>query len=279
VSNSIDDANQWVPWAAIPSDSGFRVGSSTGHVLMAQVDATNFVVSTPFRFENEEQLGELRAKLQRKGRTAVEAAEMVDRASTYPAGSSTDLASVPPFLAWFEAPYGRHTLAALIHDQLIVDTPNGGALGSDTLSDRFFRNMMGAAGVPAFKRWLMWTAVAARTRWAAKGQRRIRLIAWAVLAVIGIGCAGAAIGTWVFGWPSIFDWTPRTLLGISLVLPFAAGFLWGRQYVASIVAAAAGLWLIPAGVIVLFAIGVYLIVEKLIVSTAVRVWDSLKKNR
>ena len=46
----------------------------------------------------------------------------------------------------------------------------------------------------------------------------------------------------------------------------------GRQYVASVVAAAAGLWLIPAGAIVLFAMGVYLIGEKFVVTTASRAW-------
>lgn len=32
---------------------------------------------------------------------------------------NTDLASVPWFLWWFVASYGRHTAAALVHDQLI----------------------------------------------------------------------------------------------------------------------------------------------------------------
>ena len=141
MSNSIHDVNQWVPWAAIPGNSEFRVGSSDGQVFMAQVDDKNFLVSTPFRFENEKLLGELRAKLQRKGKSEDEAAEMVETARTYPSSSCSDLASVPRFLAWFEAPYGLHTLAALIHDQLIIDKkPNAGALGSDTLSDRFFRD-------------------------------------------------------------------------------------------------------------------------------------------
>jgi hypothetical protein len=76
----------------------------------------------------------------------------------------SDLASVPRFLRWFELPYGRHTPAALIHDGLIFDgKPNKGALGSDTAADRYFRYMLAAVGVPFFKRWIMWAAVALRT--------------------------------------------------------------------------------------------------------------------
>lgn len=188
---------------------------------------------------------------------------MVDAARTLHATTTTDLASVPRFLAWFEAPYGPHTLAAMLHDQLIVDEVNGGGLKSDTLADSFFRDMMGAAGVPLFKRWLMWTAVAARTRFAAGGWRRISLIVWGLSAIVGIAFAGSALGHWLFEGPRLLDLSPLVLLGIAVTLPFLAGLLWGRQYGASVVAAAAGAWLIPAAVIVLFALVVYHLLEKI----------------
>jgi Protein of unknown function (DUF1353) len=277
----LSDATARMPWVAIEGASGFLVESSDGGVRMMQVDVKNFLVSTPFEFADKELLGKLRTKVERNGHPPTKAAEMVELARTYAPASppilTSDLASVPRFLAWFEAPYGRHTLAAILHDQLIVDKANAGPLGSDTLSDSFFRNMLGVTGVPVFKRWLMWTAVAARTRFVAGGWRRISLIVWALLAVVGISCFVAGVGHVLFGWPLLLGYTTRLLLFIGLGLPFVAGFLWGKQYGASIVAAGAGLWLIPAGAIVLFALGVYFVAENCIFSVAMRLIRSFKK--
>ena len=112
-------------------------------------------------------------------------AEMRDKARRVVGGTS-DLASVPRFLRWFENTYGRHTPAALIHDNLIGPTPNRGPLENDAASDRFFRYMLEAVGVPFFKRWIMWAAVAFRTRWAVGGWRRRSVAAWVILAALGI---------------------------------------------------------------------------------------------
>ena len=71
-------------------------------------------------------------------------------------------------------------------DELIVDEANGGALGSDSLADRFFREMMCTSGVPFFKRWIMWAGVALRTRWAAGGWRRWSILGWLLLSVLGV---------------------------------------------------------------------------------------------
>ena len=55
----------------------------------------------------------------------------------------TDLASVPLFMRWFENSYGVHTLAAILHStSSSSEAQTDGELGSDTLSDRFFREMM-----------------------------------------------------------------------------------------------------------------------------------------
>ncbi len=70
---------------------------------------------------------------------------------------STDLASVPWFLWWFVASYGRHTAAALVHDEL-VDTINR------THADWVFRAALKESGVRFIRRWLMWSAVSFETR-------------------------------------------------------------------------------------------------------------------
>ena len=112
----------------------------------------------------------IEAQIHVDGRSAV---DVIEDARTYRFPSDvTDMASIPPFMRWFVNNYGRHSLAAIIHDRLITDgAPNSGVLGSDSLSDCFFREMMGVAGVPWLKRWIMWSAVAMRTRWAARGWR------------------------------------------------------------------------------------------------------------
>ncbi len=147
-------------------------------------------------------------------------------------------------MRWFEAAYGAHTLAAIIHDDLIVDKPNGGPLEDDTLSDRFFREMMKSAGVPWLKRWIMWSAVALRSRWAVGGIRWLSVLVWIILAAAGITSFVWAVGSASLGWDAPVDtWT---LLLFALVLPLVAAFLWGKQYGAGIVAAIAALWILPA---------------------------------
>jgi hypothetical protein len=248
----------WTNWPVIDT-SGFEVDSPDGRVAMAQTSTKQFEVGTSFRFAHHGMLGRYRKRLIRLGNSTDEADHKLDQARQANAGVVTDLASVPMFLAWFEAPYGRHTLAAILHDELIVAEPNGGYLGSDTMADSFFRDMMGIAGVPFFKRWLMWTAVAARSRWAVGGWRRLSLILWSLIAVAGTALA-------YIGWGRMILNGDVTASSVALavaafVLPIGAGFFWGRQYGAGIVAAAAGIWIVPAAVIVLIGLGVYRLSE------------------
>jgi hypothetical protein len=175
----------------------------------------------------------------------------------------TDIASVPRFLRWFENTYGLHTLAAVIHDRLIADGgPNTGALHSDTLSDRFFREMMASSGVPFLKRWIMWAAVAMRTRWAAGGHRRAKLVVWLLLAVAGMTLAVAWAGTVFLHWHRPFGLPSWAMVVIAVATPFASAPLWGRQFGASIVAAAAALWILPPAVFAGLGYCVYLLMEK-----------------
>lgn len=254
----------WTDWAAVTGYSGFKVDSPDGRVSMAQASPKNFSVTTRFVFADADTLDKLHQEVMANGHSDTEARAMVQDARGFGGdGEMTDLASVPQFMAWFEMSYGRHTLAAMIHDRLITDgQPNTGALGSDTLSDTFFRNMMGVAGVPTFKRWIMWAAVAMRSRWAAGGIRRATLVLWIASAVVGNVCAISAVGQGLFGWGRSFGASPWALIGIALVLPVVAGFLWGKQFGASLVAAAAGIWLVPAAAIAFLSLIAYSVSER-----------------
>ena len=198
----------------------------------------------------------------RNGMSEADAAAAMERARTFTPreDNPTDLASVPQFMRWFESSYGLHTLAAILHDELIETKPNDGELCSDTLSDRFFREMLGAAGVKWLKRWIMWAAVALRTRWAAGGWRRVSVVVWLVLALTGIVSFIAGLGTRLLGWDTSLGWP--VLLTVSGLLPIAAAGLWGKQYGAGIVAALAGLWILPAAVLAGIGYLIYWLLEK-----------------
>lgn len=89
---------------------------------------------------------------------------------------STDLASVPFFLQWLVRSYGRHTKAALVHDELW----KAGGSDIDKLrpANRIFRHAMWELGVPWLRRWLMWAAVTLGM-FARSSIGRLRLIVWA----------------------------------------------------------------------------------------------------
>lgn len=70
---------------------------------------------------------------------------------------NTDLASVPWFLWWFVASYGRHTAAALVHDQLVETIDRRDA-------DWIFRSALEESDTSWIRRWLMWAAVSFETR-------------------------------------------------------------------------------------------------------------------
>lgn len=254
------DTNEWNPWVVAPG-AGFEVREARGRLGLVQLDAERFLVSNPFRFSDPDVLRMLTTQLMESGVEPADAAARVEDARNFTPNDEnpTDMASVPRFMRWFENTYGAHTLAAIIHDELIVSEPNGGALGSDTLSDRFFREMMRCAGVPALKRWVMWAAVALRSRWAAKGHRRLSVLVWLVCAATGLtsafAAAGDVIGVW--GAPLGVGW----LTAIALVLPFASAPLWGKQYGASLIAAVAGIWILPAAALAAVGYLVYQIIE------------------
>jgi Protein of unknown function (DUF1353) len=254
-------AAKWTPWRVAPT-SGFEVDEQHGNVGFIQIDRKRFLVRDAFRFTDPALEQVLIDRLVGAGKTAQEARAAVDDARTFTptAENPTDMASVPRYMRWFESSYGVHTLAAIIHDNLIVGEPNAGALGSDTLADRFFREMMQAAGVPCLKRWIMWTAVALRSRWAAGGKRRFSVIAWILLAIVGIVSTVWGVGALLFDWSRPVD--TAVLLVVAVLLPFAAAPLWGKQYGAGLVAAIAALWILPAAVFAGLGYLTYVVLER-----------------
>ncbi|MFM9378062.1 DUF1353 domain-containing protein [Gordonia sp. VNK21] len=255
-------AEGWRPWIVVPT-SGFVVDDRAGEVAIAQIDQRHFVVRNAFRYEQPAVEEALIAALRRDGWDHAAARGAVDRARSFTPhlDNPTDLASIPRFLRWFENSYGRHSLAALIHDELITERTNGGALGSDVLADRFFREMMRTSDVPWLKRWIMWAGVALRTRWAAGGLRRASIVCWLLLSVAGITGFIWAAGSFVFGWP-LPGLHPAALLTAALLLIFVAAPLWGRQIGAALIAAVAGFWVVPAALAAGLAWLTYLMLER-----------------
>jgi len=243
--------------------SGFRVSRADGSVPLIQIDQSRFLVKAAFEFDDSATVEDLVGRMVDDGMSEPDARSAVDDARTYvpDVDGPTDLASIPPFMRWFENSYGSHTLAAIIHDRLIRDTPNSGALSSDALADRFFRLMMQSAGMPWFKRWIMWAAVALRSRWAADGWRRLAIAAWVVLAITGMASFVVSVGAALFGWPA--PAAPALLAVFSAVLPLASAPLWGRQAAASMFAAVAALWILPPAIFGLIGYGIYSGLESL----------------
>lgn len=259
MTEGTDQEAQWVPWCVEPH-SGFEVNDGSGKVELAQISHSQFLVSPAFRYCNEELEASLEQVLVDAGKTADAARRAVDDARTFtPSENPTDLASVPLFMRWFENTYGAHTLAAILHDNLITDIASGGALGSDALADHLFREMMRSAGVPWLKRWIMWSAVALRSRWAAGGYKRVMIGLWLVTAVVGIAAFVNGVGAALLDWGHIVD--VPALFAVAAILPFASAPLWGKQLGASFIAAIAALWVMPAALLAVFGFFVYRALE------------------
>jgi Protein of unknown function (DUF1353) len=145
--------------------------------------------------------------------------------------AETDLASIPSYLGWFARRHGRHTPAALVHDLLVGNAassaptvlPPAWRLEPEE-ADLRFRQLLLASGVPPVRSFLMWTAVVANTRWR-NARQRLGLILWGV---------AAAIGSALFVW-GLVTGTPWGVVA-GLVAPALAAGLWGRQYVAGVIA-------------------------------------------
>ena len=202
-------------------------------VLLRQVDAKTFRLSQPFRYDD--------------GR----------RRFDVPEDDVTDLASVPRFLTWLVPRYGRHTLAALLHDNLQEDKTVTSAE-----ADEIFRDAMGDTGVPLARRWLMWSAVALRTQWNLGGPRKAGVFAWVVtfaLAALVVWPAVAFNLAAAPGWRSLGVAAAAVVLAAAV--PVALSWLWGRLWRIGAFGGLALLFFTVQIVLVLVALGLYFAVE------------------
>jgi hypothetical protein len=135
---------------------------------------------------------------------------------------TTDFASIPRYLSWFVSRHGRHTPAALVHDQLVTDHMDHDAR---TQADRLFRDMMDDLEVPPVQSRVMWAAVTIATRRHGPLRTKASLVAWAILAALGIGTLAWGLAT-----------TNPWLVLLALVGPAIGAPLWGRHYAAGLIA-------------------------------------------
>ncbi|WP_116995335.1 DUF1353 domain-containing protein [Desertimonas flava] len=253
-----DDWAQEGPWNPWPVAPGFEVRSEW--LGLVQVNRKEFAVMSDFRYSHDEGKERLAARVAKLHKLDDQAARaMVESASLFKSPRDgetelveTDLASIPPFVRWFENSYGLHTPAAIIHDGLIQPTRDSGALQSDALADFMFWEMMRSAGVPWLKRSIMWAAVSLRTRWkrgvsAAGLAKKAGVILWLILA-----CSGIVSFVWSLG-SSVLEWghpVPLWAMYVYWALGWiAAAVLWGRQWRAGLVGGLAALWILPPAVL------------------------------
>ncbi len=208
-----------------PSDAweGFLIWSPSGRtgIALEQLDRRTFRLASIIAYSGE------------TGLDLDEAANKIMRTVGPATLPITDLASVPGPFRWWAHSYGVHTPAALIHDRFIGDPVDGqpgrpaGVTEQDV--DRYFRFMLRRSQVPYLRSWLMWAAVASRTRLVSGKRRAISMILWLIAAVVGVGILGLAV---LSGW-----WS---LAIVAAVLPVPAAVLWGRQAGAGVIIAYVG---------------------------------------
>jgi hypothetical protein len=226
-----------VIWGSFAIDGG-AVGR--GHIKLEQKSTKQFALRSTIVYYGRTGL---------EGKVAPSSIEAVRVVSPQQL-PETDLASVPGVLRWFVGTYGLHTPAALIHDRLIgLDPPVDGV--TDQLADRYFRFMLHDLGVRFICRWLMWAAVAFRTRYAAGGAIRYLLGVWMVLASLGVG-------VFLYGVMTGAVWLA---VGAALA-PLLLSALWSRQYGAGLVAAYFAVpWILPPTAFVLVFYGAFRFAE------------------
>ena len=228
-----------------PWRSCFEVpGDPMDRIVLTQIGGTTFELGSTVIY-----IGDETGLEDRLDAATIDALRFVgpDRLPT------TDLASVPGPLRWFVSTYGSHTPAALIHDWMITEGPP--VIGGLTpqYADRYFRFMLRTVGVPWIRRWMMWAAVAMRTRWGTGMRHRLLLAVWLVAAIIGMGAFAAGLVLGSVG-----------LVSVAGIAPFLFALLWGRQYAAGVVASLTAPWVLPPTVVGAVGYGVYVALEWLV---------------
>lgn len=212
------------------------VSDRSAEVLLRQVDAKTFRLAQPFRYDDGA------------------------RRFDVPEDDVTDLASVPRVLTWLIPRYGRHTLAALVHDHLQDET----SVSSEE-ADVIFRDAMGETGVPLSRRWLMWSAVALRTQWKLGGLRSARVFLWvAIFGVVALLLWPAVALVMVFSFGSEAITFSALAVGAAVLAPLAFSWVWGGLWRLGALGGIALLLFTVQVVLVVFALALYLGVEWLV---------------
>jgi Protein of unknown function (DUF1353) len=181
-------------------------------VVLRQIDATKFEVREPIKYAD----GEF---------------EFI-----VPSGDRSDLTSVPRFLVWLVPRYGRHTLAALLHDYLQhrvifrrTPRPEGPRSLTSEQADTIFRFALKHNNLPFLRYWLMWTAVTLRTEFKAGPLYAFGTVVWvAFFTLIGILFPPLLVINIFQGW---FSLVPILIaLGTVLVLPILGCILWLHRW-------------------------------------------------
>lgn len=190
-----------------------------------------------------------------------------------PAGFRTDLTSVPPVFQWLVPAIGVHLPAALIHDGLVLDSGEPvshiGPKVTREQADRIFRDGMRDGGTPLIRRWLIWTAVAVATAWAAT-TLRVRWRAAVVLTVGVVTMLGVAATLNLFGVWHIVPWMGNRSVAVQLLLgaafavmvPVVLCLLWGRMLRAGLILGWALAFLLHVTAVVALVLGAYLVLER-----------------
>jgi hypothetical protein len=220
---------------ATPDPGHFRKYGSDqpAAVRLQQLDATDFYLVEPFRYVKD-------------GLVRVVPADQ----PLNPHSDVTDLASVPNVLTWLVPRYGRHSLPALLHDDL--QHQFDGVTMTSRKADVIFRDAMGDTSVPFLRRWLMWSAVSARTRWNLG-------LAWKVLVLLWVLIYG--VGFWIAG-PLLVSYAlsgTATVIAVAAVFvsPLLLCYLWIWERRAAVIFAYGLLLATPAIVLVSATTGIY----------------------
>jgi hypothetical protein len=200
-------------WGSTTAPFTTTSGGEPAAFALQQVDDDRFRLLTPFRYQPAD------------GSAVIEVTpELL---------GLTDLASIPRALGWFASRHGRHTPAALLHDQLVTPDPGHlppGQRVDRTTADALFAEALDALEVPPVRRWLMHAAVSFATRWGAGGRTRLGLVLWILAALAGTGLLLVGVQR-----------RSPALVVVALGGPLVGALLWGRQYRLGVIAGYA-LW-------------------------------------
>jgi len=201
-------------------------GAAPARVVIEQRSDTAFILREGFRYRDED------ARLD----ITVLPADLPE----------TDLATVPWFLRWFVPAYGRHSLAALLHDHLLENGHRLVPPVSRVRADEIFLAALGDLGVPLVRRHLMWAAVNLETRLGRGGRSRFGMQVWLLASLLGTA-------TLLF---ALLAGEPWILLGV-VVAPVAGALLWWPQLRIGLVAGYGAAVLGPPAVWIALAYAVY----------------------